>query len=72
MIFAITRYVSLASIAASFSLPFATLLTGGSLTLFLVTAAMAALAIYKHKGNIQRLRRGTENRFGSKKSEATP
>jgi len=72
VIFAITRYVSLASIAASFSLPFATLLTGGSLTLFLVTAAMAALAIYKHKGNIQRLRRGTENRFGSKKSEATP
>ena len=72
VVFALTRYVSLASIAASFSLPFATLLTGGSLTLILVTSAMAVLAIYKHRPNIQRLLAGTESRFGAKKEQAAP
>ena len=72
VVFALTRYVSLASIAASFSLPFATLLTGGSLTLILVTSAMAVLAIYKHRPNIQRLLSGTESRFGAKKEQAAP
>ena len=35
-----------------------------------VTAALAALAIYKHKANIQRLRNGTESRLqlGGKKT----
>jgi len=72
LIFATTRYVSLASLAASFSLPFATLLTRESVTLVLVTSAIALLAIYKHKPNIERLLNGTESRFGSKNKEATP
>jgi len=67
IVFALTRYVSLASMSASFTLPFATLVTGGSLRLILVTAGMAILAIYKHKSNIKRLLDGTENRFGGKK-----
>ena len=46
-------------------------LTGGSVTLIVVTAAMTALAIYKHKSNIQRLLSGTESRFGSRNKEAT-
>jgi glycerol-3-phosphate acyltransferase PlsY len=71
VVFATTRYVSLGSLAASFSLPFAVWGTGGSLTLILVTAAMAVLAIYKHKANIERLLSGTESRFGSRKKEAT-
>jgi glycerol-3-phosphate acyltransferase PlsY len=29
---------------------------------------LSALAIYKHKGNIQRLLKGTENRAGAKKT----
>ena len=62
-VFTATRYVSLASICASFSLPFAVWLTGRSLTLILVTAALAVLAIYKHRSNIRRLLDGTENRF---------
>jgi len=69
VVFALSRYVSLASLAASFSLPFATWLTQRSLTLILVTGAMATLAIYKHKANIQRLLNGTESRFGAKKKE---
>jgi glycerol-3-phosphate acyltransferase PlsY len=72
VIFALTRYVSLGSICASATLPIATWLTGGSITLILVTGAMAVLAIYKHKGNIERLIRGTESRLASKRNEATP
>ena len=67
-VFALTRYVSLASICASFALPFAAWLTHKSLTMVIVTAAMAALAIYKHKTNIKRLLEGTENRMGAKKA----
>ncbi len=69
LVFVLTWYVSLASIMAAFTLPFATWVTRDNLTLILVTAAMAALAIYKHKGNIQRLLHGTENRFGSRHKE---
>jgi acyl phosphate:glycerol-3-phosphate acyltransferase len=68
LVFAATRYVSLASICAAFALPFAAWLLGASLKLIIVTGALAALAIYKHKGNIQRLLSGTENRIGGKKA----
>ncbi len=66
VVFAATRYVSLASISASAALPLAAWLTGESTTLIAITGAMAALAIYKHKSNIQRLLKGTENRIGRK------
>jgi acyl phosphate:glycerol-3-phosphate acyltransferase len=72
IVFALTRYVSLASITASVALPLATWITRHNVSLTLVTAAMAALAIYKHRSNIQRLLHGTENRFGSKPGEARP
>jgi glycerol-3-phosphate acyltransferase PlsY len=39
--------------------------------MIIVAAAIGALAIYKHRTNIQRLRAGTESRFG-KKREAAP
>ena len=68
LVLGLTRFVSLASICASFALPFATWLTNGSSTMIIITGAMAALAIYKHKSNIQRLLKGTENRIGAKKS----
>jgi glycerol-3-phosphate acyltransferase PlsY len=67
VVFALTRYVSLASIAASFALPFATWWVDGSTNLIVVTAVLAALAIYKHKANIQRLIKGTEHRMSFKK-----
>jgi acyl phosphate:glycerol-3-phosphate acyltransferase len=67
IVFALFRYVSLASIAAAVALPFAAWLTNQSLTLVIVAAAMGALAIYKHKANIIRLINGTENRIGGKK-----
>ena len=65
--FAATRYVSVASIAGAAVLPVATWFTTQNPMLTGVTSLVAALAIYKHKGNIQRLRSGTENRFNFKK-----
>ena len=67
VVFALTRYVSLASIAASFALPFAAWVVDGSLNIIIVTAVLGALAIYKHKANIQRLIKGTEHRMTFKK-----
>lgn len=66
LVLGLTRFVSLASICASAALPFATWVTGGSFTMIAITSAMTALAIYKHKPNIQRLLNGTESRIGSK------
>lgn len=69
VVFALSRYVSLASIAAAAVLPFGVWLTGQSTTMIVVTGALSALAIYKHKANIQRLLNGTESRFGRKKPQ---
>jgi glycerol-3-phosphate acyltransferase PlsY len=63
IIFLATRYVSLASLIASFALPFASWLTGRSALLVMVSACLGALAIYKHRPNIERLLKGTESRF---------
>jgi len=72
VVLAVSRYVSLASVCASFALPFATWLTGRSSTLIAVTAAMAALAIWKHRANLRRLAAGTESRFGSRTAPESP
>lgn len=70
-----TKYVSVASIAAAISLPIAAWAWRGSPSasvgypaVVYTLAALGALAIYKHKGNIQRLMNGTENRIGKKKT----
>jgi len=68
VVFAFSRYVSLASILAAFTLPFAAWLVGESRAIIIVTAVLAALAIYKHKANIKRLMNGTENRIAGKKA----
>ena len=60
-----TRYVSVGSIAGAAALPAAVwLMTPRNVLLGVVTTALGALAIYKHKSNLQRLRAGTENRLG--------
>ena len=67
IIFALlTRYVSVASIASAVALPTAVWFTKDSVLLGVVTTALGALAIFKHKKNIQRLLDGTENRIGGK------
>ena len=64
---ALTRYISVGSISAAIALPAAVwIMPPHNLLLGGVTTALGALAIYKHKSNIQRLLAGTENRFGKK------
>jgi glycerol-3-phosphate acyltransferase PlsY len=67
VVFAIGRYVSLASISAAVAIPIATWLILKDVTLIVFTAIVGAVAIYKHKSNIQRLLAGTESRVGTKK-----
>jgi glycerol-3-phosphate acyltransferase PlsY len=71
VVFVLTKFVSLASIAAALILPVAVWFWKGSLTMTMVMAALSALAIYKHKGNIQRLLAGTENRAVAKRVKNT-
>lgn len=61
-----TRYVSVGSIMAAVVLPIAVWLTRRSVPMTCVMGALSILAIYKHKGNVQRLMAGTENRLGAK------
>jgi acyl phosphate:glycerol-3-phosphate acyltransferase len=70
--FVTTRYVSVGSIAAAFALPFATWFTQHDIGLTVVMTAIGALAILKHRKNIQRLLNGTENRIQFRKKEAAP
>jgi glycerol-3-phosphate acyltransferase PlsY len=70
VVFAISRYVSLASIITALALPFATWRLDGRTSMIVITSLLAAMAIYKHRSNLMRLLNGTENRFGRKK-EAT-
>ncbi len=64
----ITGYVGLASVLAAASLPLSTLagglamgLSAGEIAVFVgLTAALAALVIWRHRGNLDRIRKGTE------------
>jgi acyl phosphate:glycerol-3-phosphate acyltransferase len=67
VVFYLSKYVSLASIAAAAALPIAAKLMGHREGKFTVALVLGLLAIYKHKANIQRLLNGTESRFGKKK-----
>lgn len=59
-----TRYVSLGSIAATASMPVSVFLLMGHNWLYTaLSAAIAALVIWCHRGNIQRLLSGTEKKF---------
>jgi glycerol-3-phosphate acyltransferase PlsY len=63
----LTKYVSVGSIAAAIALPVTVwIMTPNNLFLGIVSTALGALAIYKHKSNIQRLMAGNENRLGKK------
>ena len=65
-----TGYVSLGSIGAAFALPILIALTPhqGGATLVWFSSALAAFVIWAHRSNIQRLRRGEENRLGRTKT----
>jgi acyl phosphate:glycerol-3-phosphate acyltransferase len=71
IIFEVTRYVSLASVATAMLLPLTVLgLTHARRTdgmaLFYFTLCLAAVVIFRHRSNLSRLLRGTEPRFKRK------
>lgn len=73
VVFAISRYVSLASIVAAIVFPLAALLRQHEpLTPFMIAMVilLPLLIIAKHHANIRRLLAGTEYRFGKSKAAA--
>ena len=62
-----TRYVSLASIAATVALPPAAWLLGSPLSVVLAAAGAAVLILFRHRTNWHRLRMGTERRDGARR-----
>jgi glycerol-3-phosphate acyltransferase PlsY len=74
VVFFLSRYVSLASIGSAIILPFATaFFVSGPTRWPLVgfTSVLAALAVWRHRANIERLKAGTEHRFGKSKLPAS-
>jgi glycerol-3-phosphate acyltransferase PlsY len=74
----VTRYVSVASIMAAVMLPVATWAIHHFThnedyghRMIILTGILGLLAIYKHKGNLERLMNGTENKIGGKAPSAT-
>jgi acyl phosphate:glycerol-3-phosphate acyltransferase len=80
VVFKVSRYVSLASIVGALALPPIVLalllvpepwgMSGWAHFYFAMVAGL--LVIVRHRGNIQRLMQGTENRFGAPKPQETP
>lgn len=58
------RYVSLASMVASLSLPLAAYLLGATPSVALAALAASAMVVAKHHSNLRRLVRGKEPRLG--------
>ena len=63
----ITRYVSVASLAAATLVPVTAWLTDESGSTVAFCAAVAAFVWWTHRDNLRRLARGQENRFGQGK-----
>ncbi|HEY6871283.1 MAG TPA: glycerol-3-phosphate 1-O-acyltransferase PlsY [Geobacteraceae bacterium] len=57
------RYVSLASITAAFAMPVFVTMREHQGSTTLMSLVIAAIVIHKHRGNIERLKAGTENKF---------
>jgi glycerol-3-phosphate acyltransferase PlsY len=57
------RYASIASILAGIALPVFAALEGYPLSVILFGAGAAAAILFLHRGNLRRLRAGTESRF---------
>lgn len=75
LVVVLTRYVSVASISAAIAYPLITLAVQlirhvPYVWLNVILVSMTSvLLIYMHRANIQRLKNGTENKFGSKKKQ---
>jgi glycerol-3-phosphate acyltransferase PlsY len=73
VVFATSRYVSVASLSAAIALPFAFIFTGSALSdpYFVASVIVALFVFFTHRANIGRLRRGEEPRFVRGRSSST-
>jgi glycerol-3-phosphate acyltransferase PlsY len=69
---AVTRYSSLASIAAAVAAPFVAWWLAGTGPVLAAVAGMSALIVLRHRANIAKLARGEESRIGDKKAARPP
>ena len=69
---AATGYVSLASMMAAAAMPLLVLATGAPRAVLVLSTLLAAFVIFAHRGNIRRLLRGEEHRFGRRRTTAAP
>ena len=61
-----TRYVSLGSVLATIVLPPVAYATGYSAATLAAACAASVLILFRHRGNLARLRAGTERRLGAR------
>ena len=64
-----TRYVSLGSLLFAALLPFSLWMFGRETELILFSVVLAALAFYRHRGNIVKLTKGQENKISFRRSK---
>src|SRR5690606_13643138 len=64
----VTRYVSLGSLLFAALLPVSLWAFGRETELILFSLALAALAFYRHRGNIVKLAQGKENKISFRRS----
>lgn len=67
LVVSLSRYVSLGSLAAAFSLPFALLVFGHDPGKILLASGVFLLIVFRHRENIGRLLGGTERKLGRDK-----
>lgn len=69
LVLAVTRYVSLGSIVGAVSAPVSAAILGYPIHVVIVYSVLAILIVWRHRPNIERLLKGTESKFGGKKSD---
>jgi len=65
----LTRYVSLGSVWAGASFPFASWFVFGEPIIFVLALIIGGLVVWQHRANIKRLLAGTENKFSLHKKK---
>jgi len=68
VVFALTRYTSVASVLAAVALPMAAVGLGYPLAVIVFAAVTGLAIVFLHRSNLRRLRAGTESRFGLRRA----